>query len=41
VDALDDTARQFYLHHDFHQIPDQPNKLFLEMKWIEKLVKSE
>jgi predicted GNAT family N-acyltransferase len=37
VDAKDDLAREFYLHHDFIPLPSQPNRLFYPVKTIEKL----
>ena len=37
VDAKDETARAFYLHHDFIPLPAQPNRLFYPVKTIEKL----
>jgi predicted GNAT family N-acyltransferase len=37
VDALDDAARSFYLHHEFLPLPDHPNRLFLAMGTIEKV----
>ena len=37
VDAKDDRARKFYLHHDFIPLPSQPNRLFYPVKTIEKL----
>ena len=36
VEALDETARSFYLHHEFVPLQDHPNKLFLAMPTIEK-----
>jgi len=36
VDALDDAARSFYLHHEFMPLLDHPNRLFLAMATIEK-----
>jgi predicted GNAT family N-acyltransferase len=36
VDALDDTARSFYLHHEFMPLLDHPDRLFLAMATIEK-----
>jgi predicted GNAT family N-acyltransferase len=36
VEALDQTARSFYLHHEFVPLQDHPNKLFLPMSTIEK-----
>lgn len=37
VDAKDDRAREFYLHHNFIALPLQPNRLFFPVKTIEKL----
>jgi GNAT superfamily N-acetyltransferase len=37
VDAKDENARNFYLHHDFIPLPTQPNRLFYPVKAIEKL----
>ena len=37
VDAKDENARNFYLHHDFIPLPTQPNRLFYPVKEIEKL----
>jgi len=37
VDAKDETARNFYLHHDFIPLPSQPNRLFYTVNDIEKL----
>jgi predicted GNAT family N-acyltransferase len=39
VDALDETARAFYLHHEFRALRDHPDKLFLAMATIEKAFK--
>jgi predicted GNAT family N-acyltransferase len=36
VDALDDAARSFYLHHEFIPLLDHPDRLFLAMATIEK-----
>jgi GNAT superfamily N-acetyltransferase len=36
VEALDDAARAFYLHHEFVQMQGHPNKLFLAMATVEK-----
>ena len=36
VEALDEAARSFYLHHEFVPLQDHPNKLFLAMATIEK-----
>lgn len=41
VDAKDDRAREFYLHHDFTPLPSQPNRLFFSVKTIEKLFESQ
>jgi predicted GNAT family N-acyltransferase len=37
VDAKDQRAREFYLHHDFVPLSSQPNRLFYPVKTIEKL----
>ena len=37
VDAKDETAPGFYLHHDFVPLPMHPNRLFYPMRTIEKL----
>jgi predicted GNAT family N-acyltransferase len=39
VEALDETARAFYLHHEFGPLSDHPNRLFLAMGTIEKAYK--
>ena len=36
AEAYDDSARDFYLHHEFVSIPAFPRKLFIAMKTIEK-----
>jgi hypothetical protein len=36
VEALDETARAFYLHHEFAQLQNHPNRLFMAMATIEK-----
>ena len=36
VEALDDAARAFYLHHEFVELQGHPNKLFLAMSTVEK-----
>jgi hypothetical protein len=41
VDAKDERAREFYLHHDFIPLPSQPNRLFYPVKTIEKLFASD
>ena len=40
VEALDESARTFYLHHEFVQLQDHPNKLFLAMAVIERAFKA-
>jgi predicted GNAT family N-acyltransferase len=40
VEALDEAARSFYLHHEFAQIADHPNKLFIAMATVEKASKA-
>ena len=40
VEALDDTARAFYLHHEFRQLQDHPHRLFLALAAIEKAFKA-
>jgi len=37
VDALDDEARAFYVHHNFLPLPDSPYRLFRRMSDIEAL----
>jgi hypothetical protein len=39
VEALDENARAFYLHHEFTSLRDHPDKLFLAMATIEKAFK--
>jgi GNAT superfamily N-acetyltransferase len=39
VDALDEKAREFYLHHNFTQLRDSPFRLFRAMADIEKAFK--
>jgi predicted GNAT family N-acyltransferase len=36
VEALDESGRTFYLHHEFMPLADHPDKLFLGMTTIEK-----
>jgi predicted GNAT family N-acyltransferase len=36
VDALDEPARAFYVHHEFKSLADHPDKLFLAMATIER-----
>ncbi len=40
VDAIDESAVAFYLHHGFTQLIDQPNRLILTMSAIRKLGES-
>jgi GNAT superfamily N-acetyltransferase len=37
VDALDDEARAFYIHHSFLPLPDSPHRLFRRMSDIAAL----
>jgi predicted GNAT family N-acyltransferase len=37
VDAKDEAARSFYLHHEFIPLATQPNRLIYPMKSIERL----
>ncbi len=37
VEALDDSARSFYLHYGFTQLDDDPHHLFITMKTIAQL----
>jgi GNAT superfamily N-acetyltransferase len=37
VDAIDDTARAFYLHNSFLPLPDSPHRLFRRISDIEAL----
>jgi GNAT superfamily N-acetyltransferase len=39
VDALDEAARTFYIHHEFIPIEDVPNRLFLAMLTIDRAFK--
>ncbi len=39
VEALHKTARAFYLHYQFEELLDHPNKLFLSMTTIERAFK--
>ena len=40
VEALDESARVFYRHHEFIPMVDHPNKLFLAMATVEKAFKT-
>lgn len=37
VDAIDDSARRFYLRYGFTELRDNPNHLYLPMKTVRKL----
>ena len=37
VEAIDDEARAFYLHHDFHSLQGDPRQLFMTLRKIRKL----
>jgi predicted GNAT family N-acyltransferase len=37
VEALDETARTFYQHHEFLELQDHPNQLFVAMATLEKV----
>lgn len=37
VEAINDKAKAFYLHHEFRSVLEHPNKLFLPMQIIVKL----
>ena len=37
AEAIDDSARDFYLHHGFVPMLEQPRKLFIAMGTIQKL----
>jgi GNAT superfamily N-acetyltransferase len=39
VDAIDDAARAFYLHHSFLPLPDAPHRLFRRMSDIAALLR--
>jgi GNAT superfamily N-acetyltransferase len=36
VDAIDDEARTFYEHHDFHQLPGRPDRLVMKLSTAAK-----
>jgi predicted GNAT family N-acyltransferase len=40
VDAKDETARSFYIHHNFIPLPNHPNRLFYPVRAIEKHFRS-
>jgi GNAT superfamily N-acetyltransferase len=37
VDAIDERAREFYLHHEFIAFADDPDRLFLPLSIVRKL----
>ena len=37
VDAIDDAARDFYLHHGFEPLLDDPNRLYMPVQVIRQL----
>jgi GNAT superfamily N-acetyltransferase len=37
VDAIDDAAVQFYQHHDFQPLLDQPRRLFIAMERVARI----
>jgi ribosomal protein S18 acetylase RimI-like enzyme len=41
VDAKNESAREFYLRHDFIPLPSNSNRLFYPVKTIEKLFRAE
>ena len=41
VEALDEAARAFYLHHEFAQLQDHQNRFFVAMGTIERAFKNE
>jgi len=40
VEAADENARGFYVHHEFQPLQDHPRKLFLAMAIIERAFKA-
>jgi hypothetical protein len=36
AEAIDESAREFYLHHEFIPVAEDPRKVFLAMKTIER-----
>lgn len=36
VDAIDEPARRFYLHHDFQPLPNQPRRLIMKLSTAAK-----
>jgi predicted GNAT family N-acyltransferase len=37
AEAIDDSARQFYLHHEFISIPEHPRRLFIAMGTLQRI----
>lgn len=37
VEAIDESARAFYQHHEFIPLAEHPNKLFIPMATIERV----
>ena len=37
AEAIDDSARQFYVHHEFLPLAGQPNRLFIAMSTLDEL----
>jgi hypothetical protein len=37
VDAIDERARAFYLHHEFIALADDPDRLFIPLSIVRKL----
>ena len=37
AEAIDNSAREFYLHHEFLALPDQARKLFIAMGRIKRM----
>jgi GNAT superfamily N-acetyltransferase len=37
VDAIDQRAREFYIHHEFIAFADDPDRLFLPLSIVRKL----
>jgi len=37
AEAIDNSAREFYLHHEFISLPEHPKKLFIAMGTLQKV----
>ena len=37
AEAIDDSARQFYVHHEFLPLAGQANRLFIAMSTLDQL----